>query len=242
MTMNDRQATLLRYIVEDYIRSAAPLGSEYLAQRYPGLGVSSATVRNEMAELTEDGYLEQPYTSAGRIPTEKAYRLFVNDILEEAYRASQRRLREYAQALESAREARERWEKSLAAFFASTSKTLSVCYNPARGIYKEGLREFLHEPEFQGREQLLEAILFSESLDENFFERVERDMRRGTTVKVFIGSENPANIRGRSHYSVVVSSLTNPQGEEEYIAFAGPLRMRYRKLIGLAQAVSRGFE
>ena len=239
--INDRQAILLRHIVEDYIRSAAPLGSEYIAEKYPALGVSSATVRNEMGELTDERYLEQPHTSAGRIPTEKAYRFFVDEILQDAYRASVRRVRERMRALEEALEEQERLEKSLASFFAEASKTLSVCYSPARGVRKKGLREFLNEPEFQDRKHLYEAVLFSEGLDEEFFEHLPRQHSQGTTVRVFIGNENPAHIRGRSNYSVVVSTLTDPQGEQEYIAFVGPLRMRYRKLINLAQAINKEF-
>ena len=72
-----RRMVVLRAIVEDYIRSQEPIGSAALTKKHD-LGVSSATIRNDMASLEEEGYLIQPHTSSGRIPTEKGYRYFVD--------------------------------------------------------------------------------------------------------------------------------------------------------------------
>src|SRR5579862_5031833 len=75
--LDDRKAAILRAVVEEYIDTAQPVGSTHLA-RSAGIDVSSATIRNEMAALERDGYLVQPHTSAGRVPTEKGYRFFVD--------------------------------------------------------------------------------------------------------------------------------------------------------------------
>lgn len=75
--MDDRKLEVLRAIVTDYVSSQEPVGSKTLVERH-NLGVSPATVRNDMAALEEEGYITQPHTSAGRIPTDKGYRLFVN--------------------------------------------------------------------------------------------------------------------------------------------------------------------
>ncbi len=77
--LDDRKATILKAVVEEYIDTAQPVGSTRLA-RACDLGVSSATVRNEMASLERDGYLVHPHTSAGRIPTDKGYRYFVDHV------------------------------------------------------------------------------------------------------------------------------------------------------------------
>lgn len=77
--LDDRKASILRAVVQEYIETAQPVGSGRIAKA-PGVDVSSATVRNEMATLEHDGYLVQPHTSAGRIPTEKGYRYFVDAI------------------------------------------------------------------------------------------------------------------------------------------------------------------
>ncbi|HJR81813.1 MAG TPA: heat-inducible transcriptional repressor HrcA [Anaerolineales bacterium] len=81
--LTERQKTLLLLIIRDYIESAQPVGSKRLAEHYR-LHLSSATIRNEMAALTEMGYLRQPHTSAGRVPTEEGYRYFVSQMMNQA--------------------------------------------------------------------------------------------------------------------------------------------------------------
>ncbi|SIO91125.1 Heat-inducible transcription repressor HrcA [Nocardiopsis sp. JB363] len=75
--LNERKLAVLRAVVEDFVNTNEPVGSRALADRHP-LGVSSATIRNDMVALEEDGYIAQPHTSAGRVPTDKGYRLFVD--------------------------------------------------------------------------------------------------------------------------------------------------------------------
>jgi heat-inducible transcriptional repressor len=75
--LDERKASILRAVVEEYIHTAQPVGSGHIAAA-PGVHVSSATVRNDMAVLEQDGYLHQPHTSAGRVPTDKGYRYFVD--------------------------------------------------------------------------------------------------------------------------------------------------------------------
>src|SRR5580700_8724051 len=77
--LNERQAAILEAVVTEYIGSAEPVGSSHVANA-PGVQVSSATVRSEMVALERDGYLVQPHTSAGRIPTDKGYRFFVDHL------------------------------------------------------------------------------------------------------------------------------------------------------------------
>lgn len=81
--LTERQKTLLLLIIRDYIDSAQPVGSKRLAEHYR-LNLSPATIRNEMAALTEMGYLRQPHTSAGRVPTEEGYRYFVSEMMQKA--------------------------------------------------------------------------------------------------------------------------------------------------------------
>lgn len=81
MGLTDRKKQILKVVVEDYIRTAEPVGSKAIAAQM-GTKVSSATIRNELADLVELGYLEQPHTSAGRIPSPQGYRLYVNELME----------------------------------------------------------------------------------------------------------------------------------------------------------------
>ena len=86
MELTDRKKKILRAIVESYIQTAEPVGSKYIAQM-PDLAYSSATIRNEMADLTAMGYLEQPHTSAGRVPSPAGYRLYIDELMQD-YRLS----------------------------------------------------------------------------------------------------------------------------------------------------------
>ena len=81
MELTARKKQILKVVTERYIDAAEPVGSKFIAQAMGG-AVSSATIRNELADLTELGYLEQPHTSAGRIPSPKGYRLYVNELME----------------------------------------------------------------------------------------------------------------------------------------------------------------
>ena len=79
--LNDRKKKILQLIIEDYISTAEPVGSRTIARKYD-LGISPATIRNEMSDLELLGYLEQPHTSAGRIPSAQAYRFYVDSLIE----------------------------------------------------------------------------------------------------------------------------------------------------------------
>lgn len=81
MDLSERKLQILQAIITDYVQNAEPVGSRSIAKKY-GLGVSPATIRNEMADLEEMGYLTHPHTSAGRVPSDKAYRLYVDDLMQ----------------------------------------------------------------------------------------------------------------------------------------------------------------
>lgn len=97
MELTQRKKKILRAVVESYIETAEPVGSKTLLE-LADLNVSSATIRNELADLTEQGYLEQPHTSAGRIPSPKGYRLYVNELMEQQ-RLSMEETRQINEAL-----------------------------------------------------------------------------------------------------------------------------------------------
>ena len=80
MDLNDRKRKILQAIIDEYIGTAEPVGSRSISKK-ENLGLSSATIRNEMADLEEMGYLIQPHTSAGRIPSDEGYRFYVNSLM-----------------------------------------------------------------------------------------------------------------------------------------------------------------
>ena len=90
MTLNERKFLILQAIIDDYITTAMPVGSRTISRK-SGVGFSPATIRNEMSDLEELGYLDQPHTSAGRIPSQKAYRLYVDQLLRVARLSNEER-------------------------------------------------------------------------------------------------------------------------------------------------------
>jgi len=98
MELTERKKKVLRSIVDLYIRTAEPVGSKAIAE-LPDMNYSSATIRNEMADLTTLGYLEQPHTSAGRVPSAAGYRLYVDELMSD-YRLSMDETRSINNAIE----------------------------------------------------------------------------------------------------------------------------------------------
>ncbi|NNE34605.1 MAG: hypothetical protein HKN13_05190, partial [Rhodothermales bacterium] len=79
--LSEREREILRVVIKSFVETAGPIGSRFVAKNF-GIGLSPASIRNTMSDLEERGYLEHPYTSAGRIPTELGYRTFVDQLME----------------------------------------------------------------------------------------------------------------------------------------------------------------
>jgi heat-inducible transcriptional repressor len=126
--LTDRRQAVLGLVVRQYIATATPVGSRTIVEQY-GLGISSATIRNEMAYLEEQGYLTHPHTSAGRVPTEKGYRYFVERLMGEAELplAEQRTIRHQ---FHQARLDLEQWMRLAATVLACTAHSTSLVAAP----------------------------------------------------------------------------------------------------------------
>ena len=152
--LTERQETVLALVVHEYIEQARPVGSTRLVERYI-LGVSSATVRNEMAALTESGYLRQPHTSAGRVPTEQGYRYFVGRLLGDTeLPASEKRL--ISHQFHQAKGDVDEWVRLAASVLAHHSRVASLVTapHPIRAALK--LLELIGT---QGRQVLMVLVL-----------------------------------------------------------------------------------
>ena len=152
--LSERQKTLLLLIIRDYIESAQPVGSKRLVEHYH-INLSSATIRNEMAALTEMGYLRQPHTSAGRVPTEEGYRYFVSQMMNQA------ELPESVQAtiahqFHQSRPDIEQWMTLAASILAHQSQGVSVVTAPHTDKAKYKHVELIST---QGRQVLMVLVL-----------------------------------------------------------------------------------
>ncbi|MBE7518586.1 MAG: heat-inducible transcription repressor HrcA [Thermoflexaceae bacterium] len=128
MTLSERRSRILTFIVDDYVDSATPVGSQALVERH-ALSLSSATVRNEMAALESEGMITHPHTSAGRIPSHRGYRYYVSSLMREPNLSPQERLTILHQFHQSAREL-ERWVGLAASVLANSMQTLALATQP----------------------------------------------------------------------------------------------------------------
>ncbi len=126
--LTERQKLILTLVIHEYIRTAAPIGSEHIVNHYR-LELSSATVRNEMAALTEQGYLRQPHTSAGRVPTEEGYRYFVGRLLQETQLPDDTR-RMISHQFYQMRSDTDQWMRLAASVLATQSRAASLVTAP----------------------------------------------------------------------------------------------------------------
>jgi heat-inducible transcriptional repressor len=127
--LTERQKKILMFVVRDYIESAQPIGSQHLVERYH-LEMSSATVRNEMQALTEMGYLRQPHTSAGRVPSEDGYRYFVSHLMHQAAELPEAIQHTISHQFYQARPEVEQWMTLAASVLAHQSQAVSLVTAP----------------------------------------------------------------------------------------------------------------
>lgn len=134
MTLSERRAAILRLIIADYVQTAQPIGSEALVQRH-SLELSSATIRNEMARLEEDGLIHHPHTSAGRVPSHKGYRYFVESLAGEPDLPAEEKLRILHQFHQATSEMAE-WLQLAASVLSQSVHNLAVVTAPRAGETK----------------------------------------------------------------------------------------------------------
>ncbi len=220
--LSQRQQYILKLIIEDYIRSAEPIGSKLLAEKFH-LGVSSATVRNEMAELERQGYLDQPHTSAGRIPTEKAYIFYIQNLQEQQV-VQGRPLEEF----ENTHERYENSIKGIAKRLVEVSgETAIIAFDPNWSYYT-GVSNLLHKPDFRN----LEMTRTISDLIDQFDEVIHRMF--GTVPEephIYLGMNNPF---GREMATILVR-YKDKNEHTGLIGLVGPLRMNYPKNIALVE-------
>ncbi|NTU66594.1 MAG: hypothetical protein HGB08_01590 [Candidatus Moranbacteria bacterium] len=220
--MEERLEKILTAIIQEYTQTAVPVGSKILSEKY-GFELSAATIRNDMARLEKEGFLFQPHTSAGRIPTDKGYRYFVEKVMgdEELSREDQRRLQAEVLKLKAQNK---RFSRTTSKLLSSLSGSL-VISGIENEFYDFGISELLENPEFREIDEFSRIAEALDYIDENV-DSILRKLKDGET-KIFIGKENP--IRNISNCSMVVSPYTTKEGEKGLLAIIGPKRMRYAK-------------
>ncbi len=145
--LSDRQLLILKHIVDEYIDTAEPVGSVNLEKKYPSLGVSPATIRNEMSALAKKGFLKQSHTSSGRLPTPIALKLYVNSLMKPKTLSVTDEVGIKAKVWDF----KEEFEKGLREAtkeLASRTKSLAIAVDNDENVYASGLASILDLPEF----------------------------------------------------------------------------------------------
>ncbi len=225
--MTDRQIAILVAIVEQYAEVAVPVGSVTLAKLF---GVSSATIRSEMAKLEEMELITQPHTSAGRIPTDKGYRFYVNQITE-ADEQGMFELDRSARAIEARvnthSDHADRAIRSAVDSLVELTHNLGVA-TIGDQLYMSGIGNLFSQPEFlQGTHTQAVAQLLDN------LEPWLREAAPNEPLNVFIGAENP--IGKTSGASLIISRFRSPYSDRSYIGVLGPTRQSYGKVMRLVR-------
>jgi len=224
--ITDRQQKLLERIIREFVSTAQPVSSKALEES-GFLGVSSATLRSEMQSLEQEGYLDQPHTSAGRVPSDKAYRYFVDKVVKkEPMEIGEREKRKIDETIqETPRQPRE-INKSLAQVLSELSESLVITNIVDEDeFYKVGLKSLFEFPEFREIERMFRLT--------SFFEEIENEIRRFPDIQVFIGHESP--FHNMAEETIICAEYKLPNGYTGSMVMVGPTRMNYKKNIGLVR-------
>lgn len=217
----ERKYIILKAIIESFIVSAEPIGSKFLLGSTE-LDVSPATIRNDMANLEKMGLIYQPYTSAGRIPTTKGFRMYVDDLMGEMHAAAMQQRGIVKNVIEK--------KASEDKIYQSVSLLSRTCANVSfatiphlKKSYFLGLSNMLQSPEFQRSIEAYTVIKILEDSDQ--FIDLLSDLAIDDTTKVFIGEENI--IPEIQSCSLIATSFELPELGRGVIGILGPKRMNY---------------
>ncbi|MCH7759689.1 hypothetical protein IID20_05020 [Patescibacteria group bacterium] len=235
-----RQEKLLQLIIKEYVRTAQPVSSEYLAKN-SHLKVSPATIRNEMVELTTQMYLCQPHTSAGRLPTLKGFEYYIQNLLKKKSLSSAektilkqiRKKHLSSRQLSQNRQSREFLMKMMAQQMAALSGELSILAFNDHSFYYTGLSYLLAQPEFGEQDLIYDVSQIVDQLDRIMFDIFDSI---GEEPEIMIGEKNPFS----SSYSAIFIRCQLPSDRHcTLIGLLGPIRMDYDKNVALINYIQQ---
>lgn len=230
LDLTPRQIQILRAIIEEFIATAEPVGSETIDKKY-SIGVSPATIRNEMVELAHAGYLQKSHSSAGRVPTSKAMKLYVNELMKERELTVADEVDAKEQIWRSRAERRKLLSR-VTRVLADKSHALAVALSESGDVQHAGYANLLQMPEFEDLQRMRHVLQLIEqaALLEEIFESGSSE----NLVRVVYGSElgnrylEPISL---IHTKVMVD------GEPHYLGVLGSSRFDYPYLIPMMRYI-----
>jgi len=226
MSTQERHHRLLGEVVRSYVKEAEPVGSKTLETK---LGVSSATIRNDMATLEQEGYLSQPHTSAGRVPTIKGFQYYLDNLMEvQAPKTTEQKL--LREVLRRQLEA-EASAKELARQLSSLAKEAALVAFSLERTYYTGLSHLFQQPEFANVNMVREIGYVVDHLDEGLRRLFKLT---GTGVQVRLGSNNPFG-----EDCAIIYTNIHLSKQPVLLGLLGPIRMDYEINIGRLNYVTQ---
>lgn len=225
MQMTKRQKEILIAIIEQYAEIASPVGSVTLAKLF---NVSSATIRSEMSRLEELGLITQPHTSAGRVPTDAGYRVYVNTISENTQPNStknERGIRAIDARISTQSDRADRAIRSAVDSLVDLTHNLGLA-TIGDELYLSGMGNLFSQPEFMHGEHAQSVARLLDNLEPWL-----REAAPNQPLNVYIGSENP--IGRTSGASLIISKFRSPYSDRSYIGVLGSTRQSYAKVMQL---------
>jgi heat-inducible transcriptional repressor len=223
--MNKRRSQILKTLIKEHISTGAPVASSVLVNKYK-FDISAATARNEMAWLENAGYIMQPHVSAGRIPTERSYQFFLEEIKDKDLKKN----------------LAEKIEESLANMddlsLKNTAKTISKISNEAvfwamhkNNLFYTGISNLFNKPEFSQIETIKDVSAIIDTMEEIISEIFD-SLDFGTTI--LIGEENPFG----AFCSTIILKYKTKKGSGA-CGLLGPMRMNYEENIALVNYIDK---
>lgn len=242
MSITPRQTQILVAIIEQYAEVASPVGSVTLAKLF---GVSSATIRAEMSKLEDIGLIMQPHTSAGRIPTDKGYRFYVNRLTAQSEneqillnannsKDSLRGFRAISSRVAAQNDRADHAIRSAVDSLVELTGNLGLA-TIGDQLYMNGIYNLFSQPEFESGEAVQSVAQLLDNLEPWL-----REVAPNEPLNVYIGSENP--IGKSSGASLIISKFESPFSENSYIGVLGPTRQNYGKVVRLVQKTGEFLE
>jgi transcriptional regulator of heat shock response len=226
-----RQAKILAAIVKENCETGQPVASGDLVEKY-SFNISSPTIRNEMQALEKNGYISQPHTSAGRVPTDKGFRYFVNQLMDRV-KLTVKEQDNLKRELVKLQMVHVEMSRRLAKLLSEHSNQASFAIFPEE-VSTIGLSNILDNPALPP-EDAKEIAQFFDNIDEHA-EKMMADYS-GKKPQTFIGKE--IQLSKKSDYSMIVSGLQLPSGKKGVIGLVGPKSMKYEKNLTLMEYISK---
>ena len=231
LELTSRRAKILAAIVREYSNTGEPVGSEDINVKYK-FNVSSATVRNEMAVLEKMGYIEQPHTSAGRVPTDMGYRYFINELMKR-FELTLREQQELQKQIAELQKQHIEQGRNIAKLLAKATDQAAFALLPEESS-ATGLSNILQDPNSE-KSDIVEVAEFFDNIDEYADTLLSKFLAE--QPEALIGKEN--KLTTLNNHSLIVSRVALPSGKKGIIGIVGPRSMRYDKNMSLVEYIAK---